>query len=242
MFCIALIVTIFSSAPLQRGDAQFIKQEYFSAIASYEEHLKHNTEDAEALWRIARALISIGDVAPKQDREQHFRNAEQYATRAVKSDSMNSDAHTWRAVTLGYIALFEGSKTKVRLCNEIKHELDAAIRLNPKNDVAYSIYGTFYRTLGKVTWYERTLANLLLGGLPDGGYSEAERALKKAIELSPTLIRHHFELGMVYLETERTEEARKVFTEALKLPVLLASDHQRIERMKRRLANLHNQQ
>lgn len=226
------------SALLQRGDDHFINQEYQSAIVSYEDHLKKNPSDAEALWRISRALISIGDVAPREEREQHYRNAEVYAARAVEADSMNSDAHTWKAVSLGYIALYEGSRTKVKLCNIIQHELNTAIRLNPSNDIAYSIYGTFYRALGKVSWFERSLANMLLGGLPDGGFPEAVNSLKKAIELAPTIIRHRYELGMVYLDMEQTEEAKKVFLEALKLPPLLASDRRRIERMKHRLTEL----
>lgn len=227
-------LSLFSS-PLHRGDDLFVKQEYQSAIAVYEEYLRSNPENAEALWRISRVLINQGDIATRQEREPFYRKAEIFATRAVKSDSLNSDAHTWRAVSLGYIAIYEGSRTKVRLCNEIKSELDIAIKLNPKNDVAYSIYGTFYRALGKVSWFERTLANTLLGGLPDGGFEEAERSLKKAIELAPNIIRHHFELGMVYMDMEKPDEAKKIFREAIKLPILLASDEQRIARMKRRL-------
>lgn len=238
MFSFLFLVGTINSVLLSRGDDLFIEQNYFSAISLYEEHLKDNPEDDEALWRIARAHISIGDVAKKEERESYYRTAEIFASRAVRSDSLNSAAHTWRAVSLGYIAIYEGSRTKVKLCNEIKHELDLAIQLDPKNDVAYSIYGTFYRALGKVNWFERTLANTLLGGLPDGGFEEAEQSLKKAVKLAPNIIRHRFELGMVYLEMEKPVEAKKIFSEAITLPVLLASDKDRIERMKRRLAQL----
>jgi tetratricopeptide (TPR) repeat protein len=234
LFHIVTSISIF----LNRGDDLFIKQEYLSAISMYQEHLRSNPEDAEALWRISRAYISIGDVAKREERESHYRKAETFATRSVRSDSLNSAAHTWRAVSLGYIAIYEGSRTKVKLCNEIKHELDLAIQLDAKNDVAYSIYGTFYRTLGKVNWFERALANTLLGGLPDGGFAEAEQSLKKAILLAPNIIRHRFELGMVYLEMGKPSEAKKIFSEAITLPILLASDKNRIDRMKRRLAEL----
>lgn len=238
MISFLFLVGTIVSALLSRGDDLFIQQDYVSAISMYEKHLKENPEDAEALWRISRAQISIGDVAKREEREPYYRTAETFATRAVRSDSLNSAAHTWRAVSLGYIAIYEGSRTKVTLCNEIKHELDLAIQLDPKNDIAYSIYGTFYRALGKVNWFERALANTLLGGLPDGGFEEAEQSLKKAIALAPKIIRHRFELGMVYLEMEKPNEAKKIFSEAIKLPVLLASDKDRIERMKRRLTEL----
>ncbi|MFA6468200.1 MAG: tetratricopeptide repeat protein [Bacteroidota bacterium] len=236
MVALFILLNIMVSPMLQRGDDLFVRQEYQRAISSYNEHLKTNPGDARALWRVSRAYISMGDVAKKDERESLYRLAEEYATRAVHSDSLSSAAHTWRAVSLGYIALFEGSRTKVRLCNEIQQELDCAIRLDSTNDVAYSIYGTFFRALGKVNWFERTLANMLLGGLPAGDFNDAVRSLKKAIKLAPTIIRHRYELGMVYLDLDRTEDAKKVFLEALQLPPLLASDAQRIERMKRRVA------
>lgn len=233
---IIVTVLLFFTSLLQRGDDLFVHQEYQSAISIYQDYLKSNPEEAEALWRISRAYISIGDVSKRDEREHFYRQAELFASRAVKSDSLSSESHTWRAVSLGYIALFEGSRTKVKLCNEIKNELDIAIQLNPKNDIAFSIYGTFYRALGKVNWFERSLANLLLGGLPDGGFTEAEKSLKISIGLAPNIIRHRFELGMVYLDMERKEDAKKVFLEALKLPVLLASDKKRIEQMKKHIA------
>jgi len=123
--------------------------------------------------------------------------------------------------------MFEGSKAKVRLCTEIKQELDRAIELNPRDDVAFSVLGTFYKTLGDVSWFERQLAALFLGGLPEGGYDESEHALKRAIALAPDVIRHHFELGTLYMVLERNEEALKEFQHVLSLPLLLASDTSR---------------
>jgi len=89
------------------------------------------------------------------------------------------------AAALGNIAMFEGSKGKVRLCNEIKQELDRALDLDSLDDVAYSIMGSFYLALGKVSWIERQLASVFLGSLPDGGFEEAEAALRRAIAIAP---------------------------------------------------------
>ncbi len=238
MILSTFLLLALNSSALINGDAAFLRQEYTDAITVYESALPSSSDKAELLWRIARCYISIGDVAAKEEREQYYRKAETYATNAVKEDSLNSDAHCWRAVSLGYIAIYEGARTKVRLCSDIKRELDLAIHLNPNNDVAYSILGTFYRTLGKVGWIEKQLANLLLGGLPPGGFPEAERALKKAVEIAPNIIRHRFELGQLYLDMERNEEAKKIFQSAIDLPPILASDRQRIERMKRKIGEL----
>lgn len=233
-----LFLLMFNSAAIKSGDDAFVKQQYEEAIAIYESALHSSNDAAELLWRISRCYISIGDVTKREEREKYYRKAETYATRAVETDSLNSDAHCWRAVSIGYIAMYEGVRAKVKAANEIKRGLDIAIRLNSRNDVAYSILGTFYRTLGNVGWIEKQLADLLLGGLPEGGFTEAEHSLQKAIELAPTVIRHHFELGQLYLDMEKPREAKKVFQSAVNLPPVLASDARRIERMKRRIAEL----
>lgn len=236
MNTVVLLILLFNSpAAIRNGDDAFVKQNYAEAIALYESALSGDHNRSELLWRIARCYISIGDISKREEREPLYRKAEVFASRAVNEDSLNSDAHCWRAISIGYVAMYEGVRSKVATANEIKMELDKAIHLNPKNDVAYSILGTFYRTLGKVGWIEKQLAELLLGGLPPGGFSDAERSLQKAIDLAPTIIRHRFELGQLYMDMERPEDAKKVFLEAVKIPPLLASDKHRIDRMKKRL-------
>jgi tetratricopeptide (TPR) repeat protein len=124
------------------------------------------------------------------------------------------------------------------MANIIKHELDVAVALNPKNDIAYSILGTFYRALGNISWIEKQFADLLLGGIPEGGFAEGEQALKKAVALSPNIIRHRFELGRLYLDWGKDQEAKKIFSETVNLPPNLASDAHRFEFMKKKLAEI----
>ena len=59
--------------------------------------------------------------------------------------------------------------------------IDRALLLQPRNDVALSIKGSFYRALGNVGWIQRQLGELLFGDIPDGGFKEAEDALARLI-------------------------------------------------------------
>lgn len=212
---------------LERGDQEFASRNYPLAAAVYDSALSASGDSASVLWRLARVYVCLADVAPEHQQLGLYRRAEAFAARSISSDSTRSEGHTWRAVALGNVAMFEGSKAKVRLCTEIKQELQHAIELNPYDDVAFSVLGSFYKALGDVSWFERQLAGLFLGGLPEGGYDESERALKRAIALAPGVIRHHFELGMLYMELERNEEAFEEFRHVLSLPLLLASDASR---------------
>lgn len=235
----AFLILFINLTSITNGDRAFEQLHYKEALQSYQQGLEKNPDNAELLWRVARIYISMGDVAKRDEREPYYRKADEFSTRAVKSDSLNSDAHCWKAISVGYVSMYEGVRSKVKMANVVKSELDEAIRLNPRNDVAYSILGTFYRAVGNISWIEKQFANLLLGGIPPGGFEEGEQALKKAIELAPKIIRHRFELGLLYLDWGKESEAKKIFEETVNLPPNLASDEHRIEFMKKKLSEMH---
>jgi tetratricopeptide (TPR) repeat protein len=231
-----LILPVSAPSSLERGDVEFARIRYPQAEAFYDSALDASIDSAEVLWRLARVYVCIADVSPRDQRLDLYRRAEAFAHRCIRADSTASEGHTWRAAALGNIAMFEGGRTKVELCYAIKTELMAAINLNPKDDIAYSILGSFYMALGNVSWVERQLAAIFLGSLPDGGYEESETALKKAIALAPMTIRHHFELGRLYLLQDRRDEALTEFRKVASLPLKLASD-QRTQSRAARLVN-----
>ena len=206
------------------GDKEFGCICYPEAVHVYDSLLTRSPQDPQTLWRLARVYLCMGDVAPDNQEEALYRQAEMFARQCITADSTVAEGHTWLAAALGSIAIFEGGKKKVQLCSEIKRELDFALELDPKSDVAYSILGSFYRALGNISWFERQMANVFLGKLPEGGRPEAEKALKQAIELAPNVIRHRFELGMLYEESDRPADARREFQVVTTLPVLLARD------------------
>ena len=220
-----------ASAPrLMAGDAEFARLEYSRAGEKYDSARTHSPDSAQYFWRLARLHVCMGDVADRDRKEETYRAAVAYAERCIRADSMIAAGHTWKAAALGNIAMFEGSKGKVRLCNEIKHELNVALALDSLDDVAYSIMGSFYLALGKVNWIERQLASVFLGSLPEGGFEEAEAALRKAVSIAPGMVRHRFELAMVLKEEGKREDAIRTFRAAAALPTTVASDTRTQER------------
>ena len=154
----------------------------------------------------------------------------------IAADSMKSEGHTWLAGALGYIALQEGTQKKLAISRELLSEATRATALNPADDAAWSILGSFYRALGNVGWLERALASLFVGSVPRGGYSEAESALKKAIAIAPDIMRHHYELGILYIDMGRKEEARRALQAGASLAVRTAIDRPRLEKIRELLA------
>ena len=206
------------------GDEAFVKMQYHEADERYRSELGVRKDSAEVLWRIARLRVCQGDVADEGAKEAWYREAATYARRGIAADSTVGRSYTWLAASIGSIAMYEGGKTKVKLSHEIKTSLDRAVALDSTDDVAYSIMGSFYLALGNVSWVERQLAAIFLGSLPPGGFADAEQALTRAVRLAPEIVRHRYELGLLYHELDRDAEAREEFRLCGTLPSRLASD------------------
>lgn len=231
-----LFATLMPRANVAAGDAAFLQIDYPSAIAAYEEQLTAFPNDAELLWRLARVYVCSGEVKEKEDAAFCFKKAEGFARHGVRLAPSSAEAHTWLAAALGYQALMAGLREQVRLTNEMYDEIEIAIALDPNNDAAYSMRGSLFRALGNIGWFKRSVASVFVGSLPDGDFEKAEEALKKAIALAPDVMRHYYELGVLYLDWGREAEAKKVLMDAAKLPIRVAIDVQRLEKITQLLA------
>jgi hypothetical protein len=235
---LSITLLVHAAGRFEAGDEAFFRIEYPAAIESYEAALRDDPADSELHWRLARAYVCLGEVSLQPERGRLFASAERYARRCIEIDSLKPEGHTWLAAALGYLALDEGAARKVQLSAELHREANRAIELNPNDDVAYSILGSFYRALGNIRWLERTIASIFLGPVPEGGYDEAEAALKKAVALAPEVMRHPYELGVLYVDMGRDEEARQTFEAAALLPVRTGIDSPRLLKIREFLSRL----
>ncbi|TNJ36954.1 tetratricopeptide repeat protein [Prosthecochloris vibrioformis] len=220
---------------LRKADAAFAAMDYEKAEHLYRSLLVGSPEKAELHWKLARLYISTGESLPRSaslERRQWFDKAIQHARQSVRLDETCGRCHTWLAAALGVHADDLGAKEKIRNANTIKTELERALALDPKDDIAWSILGSFNREIAGIGWVERMVANAFLGEVPKGSYEEAERMFLKAIALNPDIIRHHYELGLLYREQKRYTEALRVFRIALTKPLQMKSDIQRKENMR----------
>jgi tetratricopeptide (TPR) repeat protein len=165
-----------------------------------------------------------------------MKKAEAAARFCIRLDSTRSEGHSWLAGALGYIALDAPASLQVGLVREILLETQKATALNPADDVAYSVRGSTYRALGNIGWLKRQLAKLFYGDLPDGGFVEAEEALQRAIALAPDVMRHSYELGILYMDMGKPDEARLTLERARTLPVRVGIDLPRLRKIEELLS------
>lgn len=120
------------------------------------------------------------------------------ARRAVQADTNNVTAHLCLAVA--YVKNFQlvDARTAVNYSRLLKAETETAIRLDPKNDVAYYLLGRWHYGVANMNFIYKGLVKLIYGGLPHASNEAAADNFKHAIWLAPNRIIHHLELAKTY--------------------------------------------
>jgi len=184
--------------------------------------LKAAPGDFEALWRLVRGQVDLGEEA--QDKGQD-KQAELWFNKALATSQDlaakhpgKSMSHYYRALALGRRALFAGGKEKVQLAQQIEKAALKALELDPRNGKAHGLIGRYYREMAHLGWVQRKAAETLFGELPKGGDEKALSHLRKATELEPAWIFGWFELAETLEVMGHKDEARKVYHKAAGMP------------------------
>lgn len=86
---------------------------------------------------------------------------------------------------------------------------------------------------------KRYLAEMIYGSLPKGSNEEAEHAMRKAIELNPNRLMHYIELGRIYAQMGRKDDARQFINKGLAMPDSEKDDPETKQRGRETLQKLH---
>ena len=230
-----------AATPVEVADEALWHMNYPKADSIYTSELRNNPGNTDLNWKMARLQVSLGEAVPPGNtdaRMQHYHKAAEYARTCISLDSLNAKGHTWLAASLGLMADKIGTKEKLKRAKEVKHELDTALRLNPNDETALSMLGSYYREAAKIGWFKRMLGNAFLGEVPKGDYTLSEKAFRKAISIDSRIIRNYHELALICIDSGNKEEAISLMKTALEKPILFESDKMRIEEMRALLKKL----
>ena len=208
-----------ADALIAKGD-QFDKQ--FQPKEALEEYLPANKlepDNVHVLVCIARQYRHLmSDTSSKSEKLRLGNISLEYAGRAATLAPKNAEAQLSPAISYGKMLPFMGSKDQVNASPRIKAAVDRTLQLDPTNDIAWHILGRWHRVLASISVLKRVLAKALYGDLPVTTNEEAEKCLLKAIAINPNRLMHYIELGRIYAQMGRKEEARKNIQKGLAMP------------------------
>jgi tetratricopeptide (TPR) repeat protein len=212
---------ISSTQDINDGDKLFEQSKFAESIVIYEEILEKEPANYEVLWKLSRSYSKQGNLEKKKkSKKNHFSKAVDYTKQAIEVKPNGFEGYLYLAESLGKLSKVEKSETKVSLTYEIKEAALKAIELNPSHFKAYMILGIWHRKIEDANWLEKSLAKSFFGGLPEASLAEAEKNLKKSIELKSDFIESHYELALVYKMLKKKDLAIEELEEAINYPTI----------------------
>ena len=204
---------------ITKGD-QFDKQ--FQPKEALEVYLPANKlepDNVHLLICIARQYRHLmSETSSKKEKLRLGNISLEFAGRAATLAPNNADAQLSPAISYGKMLPYMGSKDQVNASPRIKAAVDRTLQLDPTNDIAWNMLGRWNRVLANVNVLKRVLAKTFYGELPVTTNEAAEKCLLKAIAINPNRLMHYIELGRVYAQMGRKEEARKYIQKGLAMP------------------------
>ncbi len=167
--------------------------------------LASNPKDFDAAWKLAQAEYWLGDHAPQGEARSHFEAGVDAGQRAVAIDPDRPEGHFWIAANMGTMAESFGIRAGLKYRKPIKAELEKVLAIDP----AYR-QGSADRALGR--WYDK------VPRLFGGNARLAEEHLKKALTYNPNSTITHYFLAELYVDDDRTAEARAECQKVLDAP------------------------
>jgi len=175
--------------------------------------------DVRTLQKIARQYSDLVlDQITDAERQRHAGAALDYSRRAEELDPRDPVSVLSLAISYGKLAASSDTRAKVRYSRLVKQEAERALALDPGYAWAHHVLGRWHREVATLGTAARGLVWLLYGGLPGASPAEAVAHLQRAVELEPSELNHHLELGFALVAVGRTPEARRAWAHGLAMP------------------------
>ncbi len=241
------LIALFCSVPaladftelVKSGDVCDAKFQCDEALKYYLPAEKLDPKNADLLIKISRQYaLRMNDLPKQADKVASCRTALAYAERSVAAAPSNYETHLSVAICLGKLTPYIGAREKIETSRKIKISADRAVKLNPKNDLAWHLLGRWHQSLANIGGTTRALASVIYGGLPAASNDEALKCFQKAMALNPKRLLHVVELGRTYAMMDRKEEAKRFINQGLAMPNQEKDDPETKQRGRTTLADL----
>ena len=202
------------------GDRDYVAMNAASALAHYEQAIKIDGSNYEALWKASRSAVDIGSGRADAKQTELFSRAEQYARKAVGLNPGGVEGHFSLARALGKTALTQSPKGRIKYATEIRNQALGCLRIDPKYAGCLHVMGMWNAEVMRLNGFTRMIAKNFLGGkvFGEASWAEAVRYMEASVASEPDRIVHRVDLAEVYLDVKEPVKAKAQAEAALRLP------------------------
>jgi tetratricopeptide (TPR) repeat protein len=226
---------------IRNGDVFYAKLQAAEALKFYLLAEKIEPKNVRLLVHISREYRHLmSDASALAEKRRLGGIAVNYANRAAALGPSDADAQLAVAISYGLLQPLEGSRDRIDASRIVKAAADKTLKLDPNSDLGWHVLGRWHMAIANVSSFQRTMAQVVFGQvLPQSTYGEAVTCFEKAIKLNPNRLIHYIELGRVYAQMGRSDEARRFITKGLAMQDTEKDDSETKRQGRELLAQLH---
>lgn len=200
-----------------------------------------DTNSYDWLVNAAHEAVDRGEFNPNDnERKTLYKNAEQYARRAVAANPNDAEGHFQLARAIGRNALTMGTRDRIKYAGEVRqHALDA-LEANPKHAGAAHVMGMWNAEVMRLNGLSRMIAKNFLGGkvFGEASWDNALKYMEESVSLEPNRITHRLDLAGVYVDRDMKPKAIEQYEWIARAPVSDFNDAKYKELAAQRLKEL----
>ena len=200
-----------------------------------------DTNSYDWLIKAAHEAVDRGEFNPSEnERKTLYKNAEQYARRAVAANPNDAEGHFQLARAIGRNALTMGTRDRIKYAGEVRQQALDALKANPKHAGAAHVMGMWNAEVMRLNGLSRMIAKNFLGGkiFGEANWDNAIKYLEEAVALEPNRITHRLDLAAVYVDRDMKSKAIEQYEWIVKAPVTDFNDAKYKEIAAERLKDL----
>lgn len=189
-----------------------------AALVKFKEALKIKPTHIHALSKSSELCSRIAQRQKNTKlRDDYYAAAKIYAQTALKIDSTSSEANTSMAIMLGRSTMTKSGKEKVASAKDLKKYVEAALKSDPNNFLAWHVLGRWHYEISNLNFVERSAVKVLYGGFPASSLKTGIAAFEKVKALTPGFILNYLELAKAYRRNNQKDKAKALLTEMMKI-------------------------
>src|SRR3954465_3277434 len=203
------------------GDKEYVAMNAPAALQHYEEAIKLDPKNYEALWKASRSAVDLGSYENNdKKREDYFKNAELYARRAVEANPGDAEGHFNLARSLGKNALTQSPRARIKYASDVRTHALECLKIDPKHAGCLHVMGMWNAEVMRLNGFTRMLAKNLLGGkvFEAAGWAGGRGYMEESVGSEPDRIVHHVDLAGVYRDMGEKAKARAEWQAVMRLP------------------------
>jgi hypothetical protein len=192
---------------LDSGDAAYARFDNRSALERFTDSYRQSPGRYDALMKMTRALIDVGEDRSDTGSGLLYRTGLRYTDTMLKRYPDSAQSYFLKAVAAGNLAHLTHGKERLAFGRIAGQNAEKSIDLAPSFAPAYIVLGIYFREIATAGVFQMMLAKVFLGGMPHGTLKDAERTLRKAVQLSSCNIDALLEYARTAVAMDNKKEA-----------------------------------